>query len=310
MRKRGPCFFLLYTFLIFTLASCSGQNANPGVGPGRSPDPKEPISFIIPERTVKKDVRLGKDLVGEMKESGVLALLQSYALKTDVPVRDAAVSEKTWKITKEKAGRQLNVQKTLDAVMNASEGATVKYIVEPALPRFTAVQLRKNIRVIGSYTTRLLNRTGNRVNNIDLASNKIDFTVLNPGDEFSFNGIVGQRTAGKGYEEAPIIVRTPKGPKKKNAIGGGVCQVATTLYNAIEECGLEVTERHEHSKDVGYVPKGEDATVSFDGVDFKFRNSRRYPIMVRTYLGKRTLTVEILENRNIPIPLDRNIPVP
>ena len=81
-------------------------------------------------------------------------------------------------------------------------------------------------------------------------------------------------------------------------MGGGVCQLSTTMFNAVEECGLEVTERHTHSSEVTYVPEGEDAAVSYGSIDFKFKNTRQYPIMLKVYVESNTLVVKILENRN------------
>jgi vancomycin resistance protein YoaR len=78
-----------------------------------------------------------------------------------------------------------------------------------------------------------------------------------------------------------------------------VCQVSTTLYNAVLQCGLKVTERHEHSDDVYYVPDGKDATVTYGGADFKFVNTRRSPVMIRVSVGRKALTVQIYENAAI-----------
>ena len=256
----------------------------------------EKLSYDRSDATVKSNVLLDGDNVGGRRISELTDMLGKYAEETYVAPVDAAVNGENWAITSEKAGRRLNIDKTVDTLKNAGEGDRVDYVFETVLPSVSADILKQKIRVIGKYTTTLLDRSDNRVNNILLASKKINNTILNPGEEFSFNGIVGKRTAAKGYEEAPIIIRTPDGPKKKKANGGGICQISTTMYNAVEKCGLKVTERHIHSKDVGYVPRGDDATVSYGTVDFRFVNTRKNPIMLKLYLNGRFLKVRILEN--------------
>ena len=255
----------------------------------------ERLSYDVQPTVVKNNVFLGRRNVGGLSATGLSAQLMEYAAKKDkAPVN--AVLTKSWAVKSGKAGKKLNVEKTVSALLNARQGARLGYVFETVQPEVTSAQLKKNINVIGRYTTILLDRRASRVNNILLASKKINNTVLQPGEEFSFNRIVGRRTSAKGYEEAPIIIHTPLGPAKKNANGGGICQISTTIYNAVEACGLKVTERHMHSKMVGYVPKGEDATVFFGSVDFKFVNSRQNPIMIKVYVGAKRLKVRILEN--------------
>ncbi len=251
-----------------------------------------------PERTAEKDVMLEGKNVGGMTESEIMENLKTYAASFDEEAVDAVFDETTWEIQPEKEGRTLDVKRTLDAVMNAGEGENIRYVVQRQLPQVTSDKLNVNVVEIGSYTTPLLDRSVSRVNNIDLASEKISGLKLAPGEEFSFNKVVGRRTEAKGYEEAPIIIRTEDGPEKGYGIGGGICQLSSTIYNAVEEGGLEITERHMHSKNVGYVPKGEDATVAYGKVDFKFRNSKQYPIMIVVNLSSKSLTVRIIENRN------------
>lgn len=256
----------------------------------------ERLSYDRPEETVKNNVLLSGNNVGGKRISELSEMLGKYASETYVAPVDAAINRKSWTVTPEKSGRRLNVEKTVEALKNAGEGDKVDYVFDEVQPSVRADTLNKKIRVIGKYTTVLLDRSDSRVNNIEIASERINNTVLDPGEEFSFNGVVGRRTAAKGYEEAPIIVRTPYGPKKKKANGGGVCQVSTTIYNAVEMSGLKVTERHIHSKNVGYVRRGDDATVSYGTVDFRFVNTRKNPIMLKLYTNGKILKASIIEN--------------
>ncbi|NLW02568.1 MAG: hypothetical protein GX027_04800 [Clostridiaceae bacterium] len=126
-----------------------------------------------------------------------------------------------------------------------------------------------------SFTTDSPNNM-NRGTNIRLAAKAIDGTVVFPGEEFSFNGIVGPRTPDKGYVIAHIFSEG----QVRDGYGGGVCQVSTTLYDAALLANLKITERHNHMFTVGYVPLGMDAAVSYGYADLKFINSTDYPIRI------------------------------
>lgn len=130
--------------------------------------------------------------------------------------------------------------------------------------------------VLGTFTTRYDASNKNRSNNITLASNKIDGTIILPGEVFSYNQTVGKRTIDAGYKEAGAYA----GGKVVQEIGGGICQVSSTLYNAVLYANLEIVDRSNHYFETSYVDAGRDATVSWGTVDFKFRNNRQYPIKI------------------------------
>jgi vancomycin resistance protein YoaR len=120
----------------------------------------------------------------------------------------------------------------------------------------------------------------NRSTNIRLASSILNGTVLAPGQVFSFNEVVGPRTEQRGFKFAHAFI----GGKIVDEVGGGICQVSSTLYNAVLFSDLEVIERKNHTFTVAYVPKGQDATVSYGQADFKFRNSTRWPIKIKSWV--------------------------
>ena len=125
---------------------------------------------------------------------------------------------------------------------------------------------------IASFSTKIMDEDNNRDNNMEISLSKINGTVVKNGDTFSFNDTVGSPTPEEGYEKAGVFVEN----KLKKDYGGGNCQVSTTLYNAVLKVdGLEVTERHEHTKEVYYVKKGKDAAVAYGELDFKFKNNCR-----------------------------------
>lgn len=148
---------------------------------------------------------------------------------------------------------------------------------------------------IGYYVTYFNSRNKNRGNNISLAAKAINNTVLFPGESFSFNEIVGMRTPAKGYVQAPIIVRG----ELSEGIGGGICQVSSTLFNAIDRAGLKITERYSHSRHVAYVPPGRDATVSWGGPDLVFNNPYNQPILIRAWVSGGKVVVNIFSSETI-----------
>jgi vancomycin resistance protein YoaR len=130
---------------------------------------------------------------------------------------------------------------------------------------------------IGRYVTSFNTQNKTRTNNIKIAVNTINNSVIFPGETFSFNKVVGKRTANKGYLRAPIII---KGELSED-IGGGICQVSTTLFNAVDNAGLQIIQRFSHSRKVPYIRPGRDATVSWYGPDFVFKNNYHQPILIQ-----------------------------
>ncbi|MEA1854325.1 VanW family protein [Cytobacillus sp. FSL W7-1323] len=137
-----------------------------------------------------------------------------------------------------------------------------------------------NVKTIGQYVTYFNSNNQNRSHNISLATEAINNYVIFPEETFSFNEVVGRRTKDKGYLRAPVIVRG----ELSEDIGGGICQVSSTLFNAVDRAGVEIGERFSHSKRVPYVPKGRDATVSWYGPDFTFTNPYEFPLLISAHV--------------------------
>ncbi len=154
---------------------------------------------------------------------------------------------------------------------------------------------------LGTYTTYYGGSSGSRSNNISVCSNTISGIELLPGERFDFNKVVGQRTASRGYLPAPVYVVKNGETVSETDYGGGICQVSSTIFCAVNRAGLKVIERTSHSKDVTYVPKGMDATVSWGGPEFIFENSTDYPIRLFLSAGGATLSVSIVGS-NVSVP--------
>lgn len=143
---------------------------------------------------------------------------------------------------------------------------------------------------ISNYKTTIYDKEKNRIHNISLASDKLDETIVKAGEEFSFNETIGPMGAKEGYKKATGFNGNGK---KIKMYGGGLCQLSSTLYNAALDAGLEITERHAHSRRVYYVPKNKDATVSYGGADLKFKNNTNKNIRISSKTDGHTVTIKI-----------------
>jgi len=129
----------------------------------------------------------------------------------------------------------------------------------------------------------------NRIHNVQLVARLIDGKLIAPGATFSFNRATGARTASKGFLEAPVIING----EVTTGLGGGVCQVSTTTFNAAYEAGLKITERTNHALYISHYPQGRDATVDYPDVDLKFVNDTPHWILPRTFVGSYSLVVDL-----------------
>lgn len=142
--------------------------------------------------------------------------------------------------------------------------------------------------IIGTYAT-AYSQSSSRATNISLAVSRINGVVIQPGDSFSFSRTILPRTSANGYVEAPTIVNKKYVP----GIGGGICQVSSTLYAAMLNAGLPATERHPHSLKVAYIPEGMDATISGTALDLRFTNTFAEPIQIQATADQGTLTISL-----------------
>lgn len=170
--------------------------------------------------------------------------------------------------------------KDFDAKIEASGSAVA--------PEITAASAKEQYKTIGSFTTNTTSNK-NRNTNVRLAAEAINGTVIKPGHEFSFNETVGQRTEAKGYKGAAAY----NNGEVVQEIGGGVCQVSTTLYNAVFKAGLKISYRRSHTFEPNYVTPGRDATVSYEQPDFKFINTSSTAIGLRASYADQKMTVSV-----------------
>ncbi|MER3410302.1 MAG: hypothetical protein C4306_09440 [Thermoleophilia bacterium] len=190
-------------------------------------------------------------------------------------------------------GRVLDVPRTASALLAAAlspRRRVAEMVVVAKPPALTTERARAmGIKeLVGSYTT-TYGGVPNRIHNVQLVSDLIDNTLIPPGKTFSFNQTTGARTPEKGFLSAPVIVNG----ELQTALGGGVCQVSTTVFNAAYEAGLKITERTNHALYISHYPQGRDATVDYPGLDLKFVNDTGRWLLLRAFVSASTLTVNL-----------------
>ena len=192
--------------------------------------------------------------------------------------KDAYIIEEPFELYKEENGVDfaISIEEAKKIVSDEKEIYTIPLKITK--PKVAVKDLGDKLfkQTLAKYTTIYDAGVYNRAHNVALAAKTINGTILLPGETFSYNGKLGNTNAANGYKEATAYV----GGKVVPSYGGGICQVSSTLYNAVLYANLEIVERHNHSYIVSYVPAGRDATVAYGGKDFKFKNTRSYPIKI------------------------------
>lgn len=184
--------------------------------------------------------------------------------------------------------QELLYERLTTALDRWEKGVTVT--VDPVIrePEITTEKLSASFSMIAAYTTKTTNDS-NRNTNIDLACKAINGTALMPGETFSFNEATGQRTTEKGYRSAGAIAAG----QSIEEVGGGICQVSSTIFNAVARANLEIVSRSPHAWPSSYVNIGEDATVNWPNLDFKFKNNTSSPVFLITYYKDHKMSAEV-----------------
>lgn len=231
------------------------------------------------------------------REDKIQQIGQEWEKKWNVAPENARLqidSQKGLQIIPEKRGIKVDVPATFKQLPESFEGKINKnynIITIATEPDITAEDL-KNMGKLASYTTWYNPGMVDRSHNLRQAANKINGYILPSQQVFSFNEVVGKRDLENDYRDAMVIVNG----KYQLGMGGGICQVSSTLYNAVLLAGLDIIERHNHALAVAYVPLGRDATVAYGLQDFKFKNNTDNSIYLQSYTKSGELTVNVFGN--------------
>ena len=198
-------------------------------------------------------------------------------------------------VKKGEEGVKINRDEFRKAIYDAIKpnvDVTVKVPIESVTPEITSDELSRIDGIIGTYRTNFSPNVEGRNENIRLSAQYMNNYLLMPGEVFSYNKVTRLKTVSNGYKNATVIVNG----EIEEGLGGGVCQVSSTLYNSVLYSGLEIVQRRPHSIPSSYVNYGRDAVVSDNAIDFKFRNNYDFPVYLKTYVGSSSVTVTIYGN--------------
>jgi len=217
----------------------------------------------------------------------IRSCVAAIAEQIDRPARNAHIesfdtSEYTFRFADEVVGSKLDTERLAADMASALDngGGTAELVVSAIQPEVVKADIAGKYGMITSAVTNASSSSKNRLANIKLALEMIDGTCLKPGETFSFNGVVGQRTKDRGFKVATAY----SSGTVVEEVGGGICQVSTTLFNAAVKADLEIVERHNHSLTVSYVDRGKDAAVNWGSQDLRFTNTSGDNIYISCYL--------------------------
>ncbi len=181
---------------------------------------------------------------------------------------------------------------------HTKEGESYLIPCKVNLPDFTKEEMEEGLLrdTLASFSTSYTTSSANRCENIRLASESINGTLMMPGDVFSFNDALGERTTERGYKPAGAYAAG----KTVTEVGGGICQVSSTLYNTVLLSNLEIVERRSHQMTVSYVKVGRDATVNWGTTDFKFKNNTGHPIKIVSEISGKNIKISVVGMQTIP----------
>ena len=241
-----------------------------------------PVTFATKQDYDHEALRALTDgIVNYVNRDPVNSTVHSFDFKTQ-----------TFTFTDDRPGARIDPDDLYSRVVELlDDGVTKKelrIVPEKILAEVTKTELMNRFGLISAYTTTTTS-DGKRNTNIQLSAEAISGKTVLPGEIFSFNAATGERTAAKGYQEAPAI----SGGQSKDEVGGGVCQTSSTLFNAVARADLEIIERNPHAWPSHYIEKGFDATVNWPGLDFKFKNNTEWPVFIIAGYSKRKVTVNI-----------------
>jgi vancomycin resistance protein YoaR len=259
--------------------------------------PTQTASFL----RLPQDGRSRLEIGGPAAQKYFSALARAVA-KPPREVDFAINSAGEAKMIPSKNGLKLDTEATAKAFLAAALSTTdreAKLVVVTDRPHLSTERAKAlGIKgLVGSYTT-YYGGDPNRIHNVRLVSDLIDRHTIAPGATFSFNKTTGERNAAKGFLEAPVVING----ELQNGIGGGVCQVSTTVFNAAYDAGLPISERHNHALYIDHYPLGRDATVNYPDLDLKFVNDTGHWLMLETIVGSSSLTVRLFGT-----PVDRRV---
>jgi vancomycin resistance protein YoaR len=250
--------------------------------------PEQIASFLALPRNGERELGIGGPDAKEYFDNLSRAVARAPR-EVDFTVDDAGKAH----MIRSRDGRKLDVEASEKALLAAAlrtVNRTAQLVVVPAEPKLSTERAKALgiTGLVGRYTT-FYGGDANRIHNVQLVAQLIDRHLIAPHSTFSFNKTTGERNAAQGFLEAPVIING----ELKTGLGGGVCQVSTTVFNAAFDAGLPITSRTNHALYIDHYPLGRDATVNYPDTDLTFQNDSDHWILLRTIVGSSSLTVRL-----------------
>ena len=247
---------------------------------------------IVSSLIFKKNI-IADSSFDEGKKDAVLTNLAREIHKKPLDAHPIFNEDGTITIAKSEKGRYLDLNEAKGLLnIDMLNEEKIELPVYDTEPKIQSDYYQGIDKVLGDFSTDYSSSIKNRKENIKIASEKFNNMKLNPGDEISFNNIVGEISEATGFKNATVIV----GGEYETGIGGGICQVSTTLYNSLILSDLEIVERHNHSRPINYVDLGTDAAVARGYKDLKFKNNTNNPIIILAEADGQKLDFKVLGN--------------
>lgn len=259
---------------------------------GRTSNVAKNFIDIVVSPILNKNISLNE----KFSEEGIQNALAYLEKEVNVAPVDASVTysdENGFSLNKEQAGKSLDLEKTKALILKSLESKDVLVLpVNVSNPKILSTDFEGIDTLFAQFSTEYSKSSKGRKENIKLASSFLNGLMVKPGEEISFNNAVGNVSAERGFKESNVIING----EFDTGIGGGICQVSTTLYNALIRADLEITERTNHSRPISYVPLGTDAAVAEGYKDLKFKNNTAHNIYILSMANDDEITFQVFGN--------------
>ena len=241
-------------------------------------------------KDISKDFKTEREISVKEAKAGDIDIEKIYSEVHTEP-QDAYIIEDPFQVVVDKDGIDFAI--TMDEakalLAESKEEYSIPLKITKAQKTVASLGSKAFPDLLGTFTTRYDAGNVSRTTNLAIACKKLNGQVIQPGEVFSYNKALGKRSVENGYKEAAVYVNGGV----ENGLGGGICQISSTLYNTVLFANLGIVERHQHSFTTTYVDPGRDATVVYGALDFKFKNTRKYPVKLEAYIKSGVATVSI-----------------
>lgn len=241
-------------------------------------------------KNISKEFKNEREISVKEVKAGEIDIEKIYN-EVHIEPQDAYIVEDPFQVVVDKDGVDfaITMDEAKTILAESKEEYSIPLKITKAQKTVASLGSKAFPDLLGTFTTRYDAGNVSRTTNLAIACKKLNGQVIQPGEVFSYNKALGKRSVENGYKEAAVYVNGGV----ENGLGGGICQISSTLYNTVLFANLGIVERHQHSFTTSYVDPGRDATVVYGALDFKFKNTRKYPVKLEAYIKSGVATVSM-----------------